>query len=54
MDWATGTGGTAYGGVTPDTRAEAEAYQAAFAEEDAQFPELFSQVIQDWLARQGL
>ena len=49
-----GTVFTAYRRVTPVARAEAEAYQAAFAEEDAQFPELFSQVIQDWLARQGL
>ena len=54
FDMGNGTVFTAYRRVTPVTRAEAEAYQAAFAEEDAQFPELFSQVIQDWLARQGL
>ena len=54
FDMGNGTVFTAYRRVTPVTRAEAEAYQAAFAEEDAQFPELFSQVIQAWLTEQGL
>ena len=54
FDMGNGTVFTAYRRVTPVTRAEAEAYQAAFAGEDAQFPELFSQVIQAWLTEQGL
>ena len=54
FDMGNGTVFTAYRRVTPVTRAEAEAYQAAFAQEDAQFPELYSQVIQSWLAEKGL
>ena len=54
FDMGNGTVFTAYRRAAPVTRAEAEAYQAAFAEEDAQFPELFSQVIQGWLEEKGL
>ena len=49
-----GTVFTAYRRVVPATRAEAEAYLAAFAAEDAQFPELYGDVIDGWLAAHGL
>lgn len=54
FDMGNGTRFTIYRRITPATRAEAEAYLAAFAAEDAQYPDLFSQVIQAWLAQKGL
>ena len=54
FDMGNGTVFTAYRRVVPATRAEAEAYLAAFAAEDAQFPELYGDVIDGWLAAHGL
>ena len=36
------------------TRAEVEYYLSAFKEEDAQYPEMFSQIAESWLAARGL
>ena len=36
------------------TREEVEYYLSAFAEEDAQYPEMFSQVAEAWLTAHGL
>ena len=52
--WATGTVFTVWRRTVPATRAEANAYLAAFSAEDAQFPELYSQVINDWCNQKGL
>ena len=54
FDMGTGTVFTVYRRIVPASRAEAEAYLAAFAAEDARFPALYSQVIQDWCAARGL
>ena len=49
-----GTVFTVWRRTVPATRAEANAYLAAFSAEDAQFPELYSQVINDWCNQKGL
>ena len=54
FDMGNGTVFTVYRRIVPASRAEAEAYLAAFAEEDARFPELFSGVVEPWLAARGL
>ena len=36
------------------TRAEVEYYLSAFKEEDAQYPEMFSEIAESWLAARGL
>ena len=54
FDMGNGTVFTVYRRIVPATRAEADAYLSAFAAEDAQFPELYSQVINDWCRQKGL
>ena len=54
FDMGNGAVFTVYRRIVPASRAEAEAYLAAFAEEDARFPELFSGVVEPWLAARGL
>ena len=54
FDMGNGTVFTVWRRTVPATRAEANAYLAAFSAEDAQFPELYSQVINDWCSQKGL
>ena len=54
FDMGNGTVFTVWRRTVPATRAEANAYLAAFSAEDAQFPELYSQVINDWCNQKGL
>lgn len=54
FDMGNGTVFTVYRRIVPATRAEANAYLSAFAAEDAQFPELYSQVINSWCDQHGL
>lgn len=54
FDMGNGTVFTVWRRTTPADRAEAEYLLDAFAEEDAQFPENFSGVINAWLAAHGL
>lgn len=49
-----GTQFTVWRRVRPADRTEAESLLRAFAAEDAQFPEMFSGVIQNWLTQRGL
>ncbi len=53
FDMGNGTVFTVYRRILPTDRAEADAYLAAFAEEDAQFPSLYSEVINGWCAARG-
>lgn len=54
FDMGNGTVFTVWRRTTPADRSEAESCLAAFAAEDAQFPEMFSGVINAWLAERGL
>lgn len=54
FDMGNGTVFTVWQRTVPADRAEAEYYLSAFANEDAQFPEMFSGVINRWLAGRGL
>ena len=54
FDMGNGTVFTVYRRIVPATRAEANAYLSAFAAEAAQFPELYSQVINSWCDQHGL
>lgn len=54
FDMGNGTVFTVWRRVVAADRAEAEYYLDAFAEEDAQFPEMFSGVIDLWLEQHGL
>lgn len=54
FDMGNGTVFTVWERTTPADRAEVEYYLDAFAQEDALYPEMFSQVAEDWLAGHGL
>ena len=54
FDMGNGTVFTVWERTEPDDRAEVEYYLDAFAQEDALYPEMFSQVAEAWLAGHGL
>jgi len=54
FDMGNGTIFTVWERTDPADRAEVEYYLNAFAQEDAQYPEMFSQVADAWLAEHGL
>ena len=53
-DMGNGTTFSIWTRTVAPTRAEVEYYLSAFAEEDAQYPEMFSQVAEAWLTAHGL
>ena len=54
FDMGNGTVFTVWERTEPADRAEVEYYLDAFAQEDALYPEMFSQVAESWLAGHGL
>ena len=54
FDMGNGTVFTIWERVTPATREEVETYLHEFDAEDAQYPEMFSAVVNNWLASHGL
>ena len=54
FDMGNGTTFTIWRRTKAPTRAEVEYYLSAFTEEDAKYPEMFSQVAENWLAARGL
>ena len=54
FDMGNGTVFTVWERTDPADRAEVEYYLNAFAQEDALYPEMFSQVAEAWLAERGL
>lgn len=54
FDMGNGTVFTVWERTEPADRAEVEYYLGAFAQEDALYPEMFSQVAENWLAGHGL
>ena len=54
FDMGNGTVFTVWERTEPADRAEVEYYLGAFAQEDALYPEMFSQVAEAWLAGHGL
>ena len=54
FDMSNGTVFTVWERTEPADRAEVEYYLDAFAQEDALYPEMFSQVAEAWLAEHGL
>lgn len=54
FDMGNGTTFTIWRRTVAPTRAEVEYYLSAFQEEDAQYPEMFSQIAESWLAARGL
>ena len=54
FDMGNGTVFTVWERTEPADRAEVEYYLDAFAQEDALYPEMFSQVAEAWLAGHGL
>ena len=54
FDMGNGTTFTIWRRTAAPTRAEVEYYLSAFTEEDAQYPEMFSQIAESWLAARGL
>ena len=54
FDMGNGTVFTVWERIEPADRAEVEYYLDAFAQEDALYPEMFSQVAEAWLAGHGL
>ena len=54
FDMGNGTTFTIWKRTAAPTREEVEYYLSAFAEEDAQYPEMFSQVAEAWLTAHGL
>lgn len=54
FDMGNGTTFTIWKRTAAPIREEVEYYLSAFAEEDAQYPEMFSQVAEAWLASHGL
>ena len=54
FDMGNGTVFTVWERTEPADRAEVESYLDAFAQEDALYPEMFSQVAEAWLAGHGL
>ena len=54
FDMGNGTTFTIWRRTVAPTRAEVEYYLSAFKEEDAQYPEMFSQIAESWLTARGL
>ena len=54
FDMGNGTTFTIWRRTAAPTRAEVEYYLSAFMEEDAQYPEMFSEIAESWLAARGL
>ena len=54
FDMGNGTTFTIWRRTVAPTRAEVEYYLSAFTEEDAQYPEMFSQIAESWLTAHGL
>ncbi len=54
FDMGNGTTFTIWRRTVAPTRAEVEYCLSAFKEEDAQYPEMFSQIAESWLAARGL
>ena len=54
FDMGNGTTFTIWRRTVAPTRAEVEYYLSAFTEEDAQYPEMFSEIAESWLAARGL
>ena len=54
FDMGNGTTFTIWRRTAAPTRAEVEYYLSAFAAEDAQYPEMFSEIAESWLAARGL
>ena len=54
FDMGNGTTFTIWQRTVAPSRAEVEYYLSAFTEEDAKYPEMFSQVAENWLAARGL
>ena len=54
FDMGNGTTFTIWRRTVAPTRAEVEYYLSAFKKEDAQYPEMFSQIAESWLAARGL
>ena len=54
FDMGNGTTFTIWRRTKAPSRAEVEYYLSAFTEEDAKYPEMFSQVDENWLAARGL
>lgn len=54
FDMGNGTTFTIWRRTVAPTRAEVEYYLSAFTEEDAKYPEMFSQIAESWLAARGL
>lgn len=54
FDMGNGTVFTVWQRTVPATRAEVEYYLSAFTEEDALYPEMFSQIAEAWLTARGM
>lgn len=54
FDMGNGTTFTIWRRTVAPTRAEVEYYLSAFTEEDARYPEMFSEIAESWLAARGL
>lgn len=54
FDMGNGTTFTIWRRTKAPTRAEVEYYLSAFTEEDAKYPEMFSELAENWLAARGL
>ena len=54
FDMGNGSTFTIWRRTAAPTRAEVEYYLSAFTEEDAQYPEMFSEIAESWLAARGL
>ena len=54
FDMGNGTTFTIWRRTVAPTRAEVEYYLSAFKEEDAKYPEMFSEIAESWLAARGL
>lgn len=54
FDMGNGTTFTVWRRTVAPTRAEVEYYLSAFKKEDAQYPEMFSEIAESWLAARGL
>lgn len=54
FDMGNGTTFTIWRRTASPTRAEVEYYLSAFKEENAKYPEMFSQIAESWLAARGL
>ena len=54
FDMGNGTTFTIWRRTVVPSRAEVEYYLSAFTEEDAKYPEMFSEIAENWLAAHGM